>query len=247
MIPKVIHYCWISGDPFPPVIEQCIQSWKEKLPDYEWVLWDRKKAEEIDNLWLHQCLAHRKYAFAADYLRLYALCHQGGIYLDVDVEVVRDFESLLQQSMFIGLDYNGYFEPAIIGSVPNHPWIKNLLDYYQNRTFILANKQLDLRPLPDILNESGQRLFGFQPSDQIEQIKDYQITIYPYDYFSPKSEYFKKIATTLNTYTIHHFEGSWVNRDFSYQLKRRLHQLIFRIGGREFHRQTIQCIRKCRI
>ena len=37
MVPKVIHYCWLSGDPYPRLIKQCMKTWKEKLPDYEFV------------------------------------------------------------------------------------------------------------------------------------------------------------------------------------------------------------------
>lgn len=40
MIPKIIHFCWMSGDPYPEKIKKCINSWKEKLPDYEIRLWD---------------------------------------------------------------------------------------------------------------------------------------------------------------------------------------------------------------
>ncbi len=30
----------MSGDPYPEKIKKCINSWKEKLPDYEIRLWD---------------------------------------------------------------------------------------------------------------------------------------------------------------------------------------------------------------
>lgn len=29
MIPKVIHFCWLSNDPFPLSIQKCIDSWKK--------------------------------------------------------------------------------------------------------------------------------------------------------------------------------------------------------------------------
>src|SRR5665647_154343 len=52
MIPKLLHYVWISGDPLPELIQRCRKSWEKWLPDYEWVLWDRKKIEGIENNWL---------------------------------------------------------------------------------------------------------------------------------------------------------------------------------------------------
>ena len=88
MIPKIIHYCWLSGDPYPELISKCIQSWKVYLPDYQFVLWDREKADAIDSKWLKEAIESKKYAFAADFIRIYALLKNGGIYLDADVEVV---------------------------------------------------------------------------------------------------------------------------------------------------------------
>ena len=43
MIPKVIHYCWLSGDPIPEMLQRCMDSWKKFLPDYEFVLWDLER------------------------------------------------------------------------------------------------------------------------------------------------------------------------------------------------------------
>ena len=95
MIPKIIHYCWLSGDPFPDLINKCIDSWHNILSDYEFMLWDTRKIDVNSNLWLKQAYENKKYAFAADYIRFFALYHYGGIYLDADVEVLKDFKSLL--------------------------------------------------------------------------------------------------------------------------------------------------------
>ena len=40
MIPKIIHYCWLSKDPIPKDMQMFIDGWYEKLPDYEFMLWD---------------------------------------------------------------------------------------------------------------------------------------------------------------------------------------------------------------
>jgi len=70
MIPKIIHFCWISGDPYPEQIAKCIQSWKVYLPDYQFVLWDQKKINALDSTWLKKTIELKKYAFAADYIRI---------------------------------------------------------------------------------------------------------------------------------------------------------------------------------
>ena len=42
MIPKIIHYCWLSDDTYPENLVRCMNTWKEKLPDYEFKLWNFK-------------------------------------------------------------------------------------------------------------------------------------------------------------------------------------------------------------
>ena len=114
MIPKVIHFCWLSGDKYPSKIRYCINSWKEKLPDYEIRLWDLSRFDIDSSVWCKEAFEMKKYAFAADYIRCYALYKEGGIYLDSDVELLRSFDDLLHLPYFIGEEQGGNIEPAII-------------------------------------------------------------------------------------------------------------------------------------
>lgn len=127
MIPKIIHLCWLSGDKFPSDIQTCIDTWHEKLPDYEIILWDRKRFDINSTPWVKEACEAKKYAFAADYIRLYALYNYGGIYLDSDVIVYKSFNNLLHLPYFIGEDQCSNFEPAIIGTEKKNPWIKCVL------------------------------------------------------------------------------------------------------------------------
>ena len=65
MIPKIIHYCWLSDDAMPDLVLRCINSWKEKLPDYELILWDKKRFDLESLTWTKQAYDAKKYAFAA--------------------------------------------------------------------------------------------------------------------------------------------------------------------------------------
>lgn len=47
MIPKIIHLCWFSNDPFPVEIKICLDSWKRVLPDYEVRRWTYEDAKAI--------------------------------------------------------------------------------------------------------------------------------------------------------------------------------------------------------
>lgn len=229
MIPKIIHYCWLSGDPFPELIQNCIESWKKNLPDYEFILWDTNRINVNSNLWLKQAFEKRKYAFAADYIRFYALYHYGGIYLDADVEVLRSFNDLLIKREFIGEEASGDIEAAIIGVEKKLPWIKQCLAYYDNRPFIKTDGSLDMRPVPIMVKK------------MLENYKDVQIL--PYQYFSPKNYYIQKIQVSSYTYCIHHFDGKWVNKSNGYKFKIIMHKFIYYIFGRNIHNKLVRLIR----
>lgn len=101
------------------MIRHCIDSWRRVLPDYEIVLWDTKRFDVNSVPWVKEAFAAKKYAFASDYIRAYALYHEGGIYLDSDVEVLKTFDPLLQYKSFIGFEaVSDMVEPAIIGLKP---------------------------------------------------------------------------------------------------------------------------------
>ena len=132
MIPKIVHYCWLSGDPYPEKIQYCINSWKKVIPDYEFVLWDTNKFPMDTCPWVKEAFEAKRYAFAADYIRLYALNQYGGIYLDSDVEVIKKFDNLLHLPYFVGNEsFENRIECAAFGAEKGTLWVKDCLDYYK--------------------------------------------------------------------------------------------------------------------
>ena len=215
MIPKIIHFCWLSGDPYPPKIEKCLRSWGKYLPDYEIVLWDTKRFNLDSSLWVKQAYEKKKYAFAADYIRFHALYYFGGIYLDSDVEVLKDFDDLLDLPYFVGVEKAQTPEAAIIGAEKGCDWIKQCLDYYQNRSFIKMNGSLDIRKLPEIMVEQIQKLkplrvLSLEDSLNIRQMDMQKEVLEHCDmFFSPKVFDSREVEVTPYTYAIHHYQNSW--------------------------------------
>lgn len=229
MIPKIIHYCWLSGDDYPPLVAKCIASWKEKLPDYEIILWDTNKIDIQSNKWLEQAFSVKKYAFASDYIRFYALYNYGGIYLDADVEVLKSFDDLLQRQYFIGEEAGGDIEAAVIGVEKGATWLKEGLSYYNDRNFIKPEGSFDMRPVPLLFNKIVQK---------------YNMEILPYQYFSPKNYWNKKFDIDSNTYCIHHFDGKWVGEGVANKIKQNLHKILLLLLGRKLHNKLVKRIRK---
>lgn len=198
MIPKIIHYCWLSGDEIPENLRKCMESWKEKLPDYEFIKWDLKNFNIDSSQWVKEAYQNQKYAFACDYIRLYAIYNYGGIYMDMDIEVLKAFDDLLNKPYMFAHERPNeeYIEAGCFGAEKGDFFISKCLEYYKNRHFIKEDGSYDLFPLPKIM---------------LEIIKKNGINMdtYSSDYFTCKSYDTGIITTTKNTYTIHHFAGSW--------------------------------------
>lgn len=217
MIPKIIHYCWLSNDPVPKFLQDCMKSWSLYLPDYEIIHWDRDRFDINSSVWTKEAFENKKYAFAADYIRLYALYNYGGIYLDMDVEVLKPFDELLNLKTMICYENSNdkRLEVAAFGVEKHSAWIKACIDYYENRHFVKKDASLDTKVLPliirDVLTEYNYKLNPV--NDPIaafnSELCEKNIPVFPYFFFSPKSYSDGRIYKNRDTYAIHHFSGSW--------------------------------------
>lgn len=200
MIPKKIHYIWLGGAKKPNLSNICINSWKEKLQDYEIIEWNEKNLDldkiAEENEFFKKCREKKLWAYMADYLRLYILYNYGGIYFDTDVQVIKTLTPLLDTKFLCGMEIGNHYGTAVIGSEAYNPIIKKLLDFYESKIW-----EIEIYTIPYI--------FGYVFNEDKELLKD--ITIYPIDYFSPYNYQidFKQSMITKNTYTIHWFDGTW--------------------------------------
>jgi len=212
MIPKIIHYCWLSEN-IPQNVQDNIKEWKNLLPSYEIIRWDLNKFDVEKSKWVKKALEEKLYAFAADYIRFYALYNFGGIYLDSDVSIIKPFDELLDLPYFIGFEMTGEIEAAIIGAKSKYEWIKKCMDYYEEREF-------STKPLTIIMKEFFLENYGIKKIKSKEQFNkdERQIQIFSADFFSPKHWNYKKIYKTKNTFSIHNFAGSWLPK-FSFKDK----------------------------
>ena len=225
MIPKIIHYCWLSSDPIPQKLRDCMGSWKKKLPDYEFMLWDLNRFDIHSSMWVNEAYEAKKYAFAADYIRLYAVYNYGGIYMDMDVEVVRSFDELLTSSYILGLETKKGVEAGIFGAEKNNPFIGKCMDYYKIGNFVSENGKFDLRTLPNIMYEILIDNYEIANRTSIKIEEDaHKMQLFSPDYLTAKSCLTGELMITENTYTIHHFAGSWISK--SQKMKGKIYRFI---------------------
>ena len=131
MIPKKIHYCWFGRNPKPKLAEKCISSWKKHCPDYEIVEWNEDNFDINKYSYAKYCLDNQKYAFLSDFARLIIVSEEGGIYFDTDVEIVRNFDDLLNNEAFYGFETNEYVATGLgFGAEKNHVTVNEMLKEY---------------------------------------------------------------------------------------------------------------------
>lgn len=243
MIPKKIHYCWLSEDALPHKIKRCIDSWHKYLPDYEIILWDFNRFPKGSSKWVDEAFSMKKFAFAADYIRAYALYNEGGIYLDSDVEVIKSFNPLLELPYFLGTESEGPIEAAAMGASKGHPLFEMLLNYYDHKSFRQTNGMIEDTPMPNIINSLIETNFTKNHIDSINQFifDEKIINIFTSDYFSPKSYVDETLHLTQNTFCIHHFAGSWLPLSTRIKIKR---EFVIRKLQSSFGNQTISNFKK---
>ncbi|MBP5335227.1 MAG: glycosyl transferase [Bacteroidales bacterium] len=237
MIPKIIHLCWLGGDPYPPKIQSCIDSWKKYLPEYEIMLWDAKRFDLNSLAWTKQAFEAKKYAFVVDYLRFYAVYNYGGIYFDSDVEVIKSFDELLHLPYFVGKEaVPQSMELSAFGAEKGTVWVKDAMDYYKDRPFIKEDGEMDMTPLPFVMWPHLSKLYDCSFIESPSEFDDdaSKICILPGDWFNARLYIEGKrhlYNITDNTHSIHHYANSWTEDEYPGGF---LHKLYYKITGKDW-------------
>ena len=201
-IPKLIHFCWLSGEERPFKVEQCLASWQRHLEDYEVAVWDQESFDSGSVPYVAEACAARRWAFAADYIRLWALYHYGGIYLDSDVYVHKPLDPFLEHRVFSAIEFHTQMfyddlkqkdilddmagmgiEAAVIGAEVEHPFIKACLDHYDGLHFTDTPEFMAAVMLPRIMTQVAVERFGYRYDPVYQELAE-GIVLYPPDVFS---------------------------------------------------------------
>lgn len=244
MIPKIIHYCWLSGDPIPDDLQKWMATWKRVLPDYEFILWDKNRFDINSVAWVKEAYEAKKYAFAADYIRQYAVYTMGGIYMDMDVEVVRPFDELLNRDYMIGAEVGLEIEAGVFGAEKGCEIMQWCLDFYNNHHFKNTDGTLNQKGAPQVMKECIMAHKKIMISKEWECNNDQIAYILPFDYLTAKSGDTGVVKKTQNTRTVHHFAGSWLNKTIKGRIKRWLKVTVSNLLGESFSRKMSNVVNK---
>ena len=206
-IPKKIHYCWFGGAPFDEKTRRCMETWQKFCPDFEIIRWDESNSPLDDNDYVRQAYEQKKWAFVSDYVRLVALCGQGGIYLDTDVELVAPLDDFLSCEGVLGFESGEHIATCLMAAVPGQRFFREERESYHGQSFVKEDGSFDETTNVRRVTEHLAR-YGLQKNNERQEVCGIQI--YPSDVFSPKSLETGRICVTANTCAIHHFSASWM-------------------------------------
>jgi hypothetical protein len=216
VIPKVIHCFWFGPAQKPALAQRCIASWRATMPDYEIREWTEANYDVNKSAFMSEAYANRQWGYIGDFARLDVMYEYGGIYLDVDVEVFKDFAPLLSNTTFFGFMFDCSLSTAVIGSEPGQPVIKEIRAGYDE---LAGNRSLS----NDIYTRFFLRRFPqFKLNNQRQQLDE--VTIYPKEYFD------FPVLRGEGGYSMHLFMGSWRRRND--MRERLMDQLKLSLGRR---------------
>jgi mannosyltransferase OCH1-like enzyme len=226
MIPKKIHYCWFGRGKLPPVANKCFASWRKFLAEYEIIKWDENSFDVYSNRYVREAYANGKFAFVSDYVRLHALYFHGGIYMDIDVEVLKSLDRLLVDEAFSGFESTKNVSCGIMASVLGQRFIGELLSEYNERSFLRVDGGLDTTTNVKAMTTSALR-YGLKLDGTKQTVNG--MTFYPPEFFYPYDDLTGVTKITQNSYCIHWFSKTWLGATL--RLRSRVTKIFHRLFG----------------
>lgn len=204
-VPK-IHSFWFSGEEKPELYKKCLDSWHKLCPDFEIIEWNAENYDVTKNQYMKEAFENRKWAFVSDFARLDVVYRYGGIYLDMDVELVGSLTQLLNAESFFCRQEDGLLELGSgFGACAGDPFVKDMLDTYTNRKLILDDGRIDMTPQPEWLSNIMAR-YGFYKCHDSQIIEKRLVLSNDYITCSAGSG-----STDKAKLGIHWHNGGWMN------------------------------------
>lgn len=213
-IPKKIHYCWFGKNKISDQCKKWMESWKYYCPDYEMIEWNEENYNVHKNRYISQAYEMKKWAFVSDYARIDIVNEYGGIYLDTDVEIIKNIDELLLNDAFCGFETTQYVNYGLgFGSRKNNSILSEIKAYYDDINFVLSDGKINQITCP-MMQTLIMKKHGLKCNGEFQTVNG--MTVYPSRILSGMSPYsFRIERNATDTYMIHHYEGSWVDREYS--------------------------------
>ncbi|MDF2614695.1 MAG: hypothetical protein K0S71_2481 [Clostridia bacterium] len=197
LIPKIIHRIWVGNKKIPEEFIAYAQTWRKYHPDWEMKLWTDENMIPLKNQAYYDNA--KELAKKADIARYELLYQFGGIYIDCDVECLKNIEPLLSGiEAFAGAEDDYYITNAIMGCTVHNPIMKCIIENIP--VSIQKNSALEI-------NYQTGPIFITELLKGAPQFKVFEKdTFYPYHW----TEKYRKGEKFEKAYAVHHWAASWI-------------------------------------
>jgi hypothetical protein len=199
------------------------------MPNYEIIEWNETNYDVRKIPYIAQAYDAKKFAFVSDYARIDILNEHGGIYFDTDVEVLKDLSPILEKGPFLGLETWGAIANGLgMASNKGDYILAEILESYQKEQFINLDGSYNLKTVVTRVSDIFRKHGFTDKSKDLQKVANY--TIYPPEYFSPKDVATGIVRITENTYTIHHYDASWLD-GWQKKVQKKKYQIYDKYGA----------------
>ncbi len=227
--PKTIYYCWFGRGELSATAKKSLASWGRYAPGYRIVRCDEDFFDVESHPWTKAAYEAGKYAYVADYVRFWAIYNFGGVYMDLGSELVRDITQLCETwSPFSAIEeLSRTATTGLIVASPRHnPVIAEALAAYDSMTFSSEPGFLQAHTVNEVFTKPLEDR-GFVRKDVLQEVGEW--TLFPSSAFNPVYG-FGGFHVKKDTYSVHHYSGSWVEPKF--KTKRKIVQVLSPFIGR---------------
>lgn len=208
-IPKKIHYIWVGGKPLPYEYEKNIETWRRWNPDYEIIRWDESNYDFTKADYVREAYETKNWGFASNFARLDIIYQNGGIYLDTDVEVLRNLDCLLNDDAFMCMGCADRLNNGCgFGAGPGNQLIGGLRDAFEKSHFLNKDGKPAKRPCHAFMHPVLKQ-YGFQIENVYQNIGG--VALYPTEVMSPQTMDGLPGNFTNKTVSVHRESGTWRN------------------------------------
>lgn len=246
MIPKIIHYCWFGPSEKSDVGQKCIASWEKYCPDFQFMEWSERNTKSYQNKFYRDAYRKKKYAFVADCVRAQALNEFGGVYLDLDMLLLKPLEPLLKLDFFTGDEVSGRAAYGLFGGKPRHRFFAKMKQFYDETSFNQFSPPVITHTFSPLINSDALQeneiiyapIFLYALSYEDKE-KDYEnfitqdsiaVHLWDHSWQEPKKmgtfSLFRNLRAVLADYLFHGYPKVYFRRYFKEFGRKLYHQMI---------------------
>ena len=201
------------------------------MPDCEIVRWDESNFDVEQCAFSREAYAAGNWAFVSDYARFKILHDNGGIFLDTDVELLKPLDDLLGLDAFTGFTKDSSFVAPglVVASEAGGHVMADAVRRYESMSLLPQQGRIHPQSSPRVLTGLLEESYNLVRDGRLQKLNG--MTVFPAELFDPIDPHTGEKNITTQTYSVHHYSGTWLLPAKKYRLELRK-RLAPKVGPR---------------